>query len=56
MKIKAKAMVSPEQWGACNPLSRTMLEDAGIQIIRNEQKRLLAEDEMKDRFKLKTSS
>ena len=44
-------MVSPEQWGACNPLSRTMLEDAGIQIIRNEQKRLLAEDEMKELIK-----
>ena len=51
MKIRAKAMVSPEQWGACNPLSRTMLEDAGIQIIRNEQKRLLAEDEMKELIK-----
>ena len=48
MKIKVKAMVSPEQWGACDPLSRTMLEDAGIQIIRNEQKRLLTEDEMKE--------
>ena len=41
MITRAKAMVSPEQWGACNPLSKTMLEDAGVQIIRNEQKRLL---------------
>ena len=41
-------MVSPEQWGACNPLSRTMLEDAGVKLIRNDKKRLLVEDEMKE--------
>jgi len=51
MKIRATAMVSPEQWGACNPLSRTMLEDSGVKIIRNEQKRLLVEDEMKELIK-----
>ena len=51
MITRAKAMVSPEQWGACNPLSKTMLEDAGVQIIRNEQKRLLIEDEMKELIK-----
>ena len=41
-------MVSPEQWGACNPLSWTMLEDAGVKLIRNDKKRLLVEDEMKE--------
>ena len=51
MKQKAIAMVSPEQWGACDPLSKTMLEDAGVKIIRNKQKRLLVEDEMKELIK-----
>ena len=41
MKNRATAMVSPEQWGACNPLSWTMLEDAGVKLIRNDKKRLL---------------
>ena len=44
-------MVSPEQWGACNPLSWTMLEDAGVKLIRNDKKRLLVEDEMKELIK-----
>ena len=48
MKHKAIAMVSPEQWGACSPLSRSMLEDGGVKIIRNQQKRLLVEEEMKE--------
>ena len=51
MKIRATAMVSPEQWGACNPLSWTMLEDAGVKLIRNDKKRLLVEDEMKELIK-----
>ena len=48
MKTRTTAMVSPEQWGACNPLSRTMLEDAGVKLIRNDKKRLLVEDEMNE--------
>ena len=44
-------MVSPEQWGACNPLSWTMLEDAGVKLVRNDKKRLLVEDEMKELIK-----
>ena len=44
-------MVSPEHWGACNPLSWTMLEDAGVKLIRNDKKRLLVEDEMKQLIK-----
>ena len=51
MKNRATAMVSPEQWGACNPLSWTMLEDAGVKLIRNDKKRLLVEDEMKELIK-----
>ncbi len=43
----AVCMVSPEQWGDVDPLSRTILEEAGIKIIRNTKRRLLVESEMK---------
>ena len=45
------AMVSPEQWGICDIKSKTMLEDAGVKLIRNEKKRLLIESEMKELIK-----
>jgi D-3-phosphoglycerate dehydrogenase len=51
MKKNTIAMVSPEQWGDCDPMSRTMLEEAGIKLIRNEKKRLLIEPEMKELIK-----
>lgn len=47
MSSRTVAMVSPEQWGDVDPRSRTMLEDAGIEMIRNTQRRLLVESEMK---------
>ncbi len=46
MTNKVRAMVSPEQWGDVDPLSRTMLEDEGIELIRNTERRLLVEHEM----------
>ena len=47
----ARAMVSSEQWGDVDPRSRTMLEDAGIEIVRNPHGRLLVEAEMKELIK-----
>jgi D-3-phosphoglycerate dehydrogenase len=44
----AVCMVSPEQWGDVNPLSRTMLEEAGVKIVRNTKRRLLIESEMRE--------
>ena len=46
MTNKVRAMVSPEQWGDVDPISRTMLEDEGIELVRNTKRRLLIEDEM----------
>ena len=51
MNPVAVCMVSPEQWGDVNPLSRTMLEDAGVKIVRNTKRRLLVEPEMKELIK-----
>jgi D-3-phosphoglycerate dehydrogenase len=48
MNPVAVCMVSPEQWGDVNPLSRTMLEEAGVKIVRNTRRRLLVESEMKE--------
>ena len=39
-------MVSPEQWGDVDPVSRTMLEDEGIELVRNTKRRLLVEHEV----------
>ncbi len=43
---KVRAMVSPEQWGVVNPVSRTMLEKEGIELVCNTQGRLLIEHEV----------
>jgi D-3-phosphoglycerate dehydrogenase len=51
MNPVAVCMVSPEQWGDVNPLSRTMLEEAGVKIVRNTKRRLLVEPEMKELIK-----
>ena len=51
MNPVAVCMVSPEQWGDVNPLSRIMLEDAGVKIVRNTKRRLLVEPEMKELIK-----
>jgi D-3-phosphoglycerate dehydrogenase len=46
MTNQVRAMVSPEQWGDVDPISRTMLEDEGIELIRNTRRRLLVEHEV----------
>jgi D-3-phosphoglycerate dehydrogenase / 2-oxoglutarate reductase len=51
MNEEILAMVSPEQWGDVDPRSRTMLEEAGIEFVRNTQRRLLVESEMKELIK-----
>lgn len=51
MNEEVLAMVSPEQWGDVDPRSRTMLEEAGIEFVRNTQRRLLVESEMKELIK-----
>jgi D-3-phosphoglycerate dehydrogenase / 2-oxoglutarate reductase len=51
MNEEILAMVSPEQWGDVDPRSRTMLEEAGIAFVRNTQRRLLVESEMKELIK-----
>jgi D-3-phosphoglycerate dehydrogenase len=48
MSHVAIAMVSPEQWGDVDPRSRTMLEEAGVKLVRNTKRRLLVESEMKE--------
>jgi len=51
MSSKYLAMVSPEQWGDVDPRSRTILDEAGIDVIRNTHRRLLVETEMKELIK-----
>lgn len=51
MTEKLIALVSSEQWGDVDPRSRTMLEDAGVEMVRNTHGRLLVESEMMELIK-----